>query len=125
VSSDTTSDLNASTFYTNNEVVETDYTLANFSGQISNNGPPTDLPANFDNFNPARTTFQNVLTFNEDNELEDTFNMGGCLGCHGIAQVQKGTDFSFILSNGRVPVPETPNVDPPGTTNPAPLATQP
>ena len=45
-----------------------------------------------------------------------------CLGCHGIAQVQKGTDFSFILANGRVPVPETPDVDPPGTTNPTPLA---
>jgi hypothetical protein len=121
VSSDTSSDLNASTFYTNNEVVETDYTLANFSGQISDTGPPTDLPANFDNFNPARTTFQNVLTFDENNELEGTFNMGGCLGCHGIAQVQKGTDFSFILSGGRVPVPETPDIDPPGTTNPAPL----
>ncbi len=122
VSSDTTSDLNAATFYTNNEVVETDYTLANFSGQISGTGPPTDQPANFDNFNSARTTFQNVLLFNDSNELVDTFNMGGCLGCHGIAQVEKGTDFSFILSGGRVPVPETPDIDPPGTTNPAPLA---
>jgi hypothetical protein len=121
VVSDTSSDLNASTFYLNNEVVETDYTLANFSGQISDTGPPTDLPANFDRFNPERTTFQNVLLFDDNNELTDTFNMGGCLGCHGIAQVNKGTDFSFILSNGRVAVPETPDVDPPGTTNPAPL----
>jgi hypothetical protein len=121
VVSGTTSDLNESTYYTNNEVVETDYTLANFSGQISNPGPPTDLPANFDGFNPARTTFQNVLLFDENNELTETFNMGGCMGCHGVAQVNKGTDFSFILSNGRVAVPETPEVDPPGTTNPAPL----
>ncbi len=120
VVSDTTSDLNESTFYTNNEVVETDYTLANFSGQISPEGPPTNLPANFDGFNPDRTTFQNVLLFDDHNNLVDTFNMGGCLGCHGIAQVNKGTDFSFILSGGRVPVPETPDVDPPGTTNPMP-----
>jgi hypothetical protein len=116
-----TSNMSAATFFTSNVVVETDYTLANFLGRISNAGPPTSLPANFDHFNPARTTFQNVLLFNGDHELENTFNMGGCLGCHGIAQVQNGTDFSFILSGGRVPVPETPNVDPPGTTNPAPV----
>jgi hypothetical protein len=24
--------------------------------------------------------------------------MGGCMGCHGNAQVTKGTDFSFILA---------------------------
>ena len=118
----TTGDLNESTFYNNNEVVETDYTLANFSGQISAEGPPTNMPANFDGFDPTRTTFQNVLVFDEDNELSETFNMGGCLGCHGIAQVDSGTDFSFILSGGRVPVPETPDVDPPGTTNPQPRA---
>ena len=58
----------------------------------------------------------------EFHSLSKTFNMGGCLGCHGIAQVDKGTDFSFILSGGRVPVPETPDVDPPGTTNPQPRA---
>jgi hypothetical protein len=121
VVSDTTSDLNESTYYTNNEVIETDYTLANFSGQISDPGPPTNLPPNFEGFNPDRTTFQNVLLFDENNELTDTFNMGGCLGCHGVAQVNKGTDFSFILANSRVAVPETPDVDPPGTTNPAPL----
>jgi hypothetical protein len=115
-----TSDVSFVTFYTANVVVETDITLANFSGRISNAGPSTNLPANFDHFN-GRTTFQNVLLFNDDHELESTFNMGGCLGCHGIAQVQNGTDFSFILSGGRVPVPETPNVDPPGTTNPAPV----
>ncbi|MDN5851230.1 MAG: hypothetical protein L0K86_00025 [Actinomycetia bacterium] len=115
----TTSDLNESTFFTNNEVVETDYTLANFSGRISNEGPATDLPANFAAFNPDRTTFQNVLVFDENNKLSETYNMGGCMGCHGNAQLV-GTDFSFILSGGRVPVPETPDVDPPGTTNAQP-----
>jgi hypothetical protein len=124
VMSGTTSDTNESTYYLNNEVVETDYTLANFSGQISAEGPPTNIPANFNNFNPERTTFQNVLVFNNNNELIQTFNMGGCMGCHGIAQVTKGTDFSFILGHGRVAVPETPDVDPPGTTNPQPRAVE-
>jgi hypothetical protein len=122
VDAGTSSDTNESTYYTNNEVVETDFTLGTFSGQISNPGPPTNLPPNFNVFNPARTTFQNVLVFDDSNTLTETFNMGGCLGCHGNAQVTKGTDFSFITSNSRVPVPETPDVDPPGTTNPAPLA---
>jgi hypothetical protein len=124
VMSGTTSDMNASTYYLNNEVVETDYTLANFSGQVSAEGPPTNMPANFNDFNPERTTFQNVLLFNANNELVDTFNMGGCMGCHGIASVTKGTNFSFILGHGRVAVPETPDVDPPGTTNPQPRAVE-
>ncbi len=120
VVSGTTSDQNELTYYNNNEVVETDYTLSHFSGQVSVEGPPTDLPPNFDSFEPDRTTFQNVLLFDGNNELTETFNMGGCLGCHGIAQVDSGTDFSFILSHGRVELPEAPTVDEAGTTNPQP-----
>jgi len=33
-------------------------------------------------------------------------NMGGCMGCHGNAQVA-GFDFSFILKGGNVRAPET------------------
>jgi hypothetical protein len=36
-------------------------------------------------------------------------NMGGCMGCHGNAQVTKGTDFSFILAAGLTRHPETPS----------------
>ena len=36
-------------------------------------------------------------------------NMGGCMGCHGNAQVSKGTDFSFILAEGPAPNPDTPS----------------
>ena len=36
-------------------------------------------------------------------------NMGGCMGCHGNAQVSKGTDFSFILAEGYTTSPETPS----------------
>jgi hypothetical protein len=35
--------------------------------------------------------------------------MGGCMGCHGNAQVSKGTDFSFILAEGYTTSPETPS----------------
>jgi hypothetical protein len=46
--------------------------------------------------------------------------MGGCMGCHGNAQL-KGTDFSFILKGGRVAKgPEASGVTTPGATNPAP-----
>ena len=27
-------------------------------------------------------------------------SMGGCQGCHGVAQGALGTDFSFLLDNG-------------------------
>ncbi|MFL5337171.1 MAG: hypothetical protein ACJ8H8_29355, partial [Geminicoccaceae bacterium] len=36
-------------------------------------------------------------------------NMGGCMGCHGNAQVTGGTDFSFILFEGFTRQPETPS----------------
>lgn len=120
VTSGTRSDQNESTYYLANSVIETDYSLSHLSGQVVPEGPPTDMPANFDMFDPDRTTFQNVLLFDADNELVETFNMGGCMGCHGNAQGKKGTDFSFILSGGRVAVPETPGVDDAGTTNPMP-----
>jgi len=37
--------------------------------------------------------------------------MGGCQGCHGVAQVTLGTDFSFLLDNNGKPVlgPDTIN----------------
>ena len=108
-----------SVFYLSDIVIETDYTLQQFSGRIDSTGPPTDLPPNFDNFNPQRQTYQNVLTFDNDT-LHDTFNMGGCMGCHGVAQLG-GNDFSFILGGGRVAEPDAPGVTPPGTSNPTPI----
>jgi hypothetical protein len=40
--------------------------------------------------------------------------MGGCMGCHGNAQVA-GFDFSFILREGFFAAPETPSaLDGPG-----------
>ena len=117
------SERGEATFYLNNIVIETDYTLQNLNGGIYTNseipasGPPTNFPPNFQDFNPSRVTKQNVLTFDEDGNLTNTYNMGGCMGCHGGAQFS-GTDFSFILSQGRViNGPEAPGVTTPGATN--------
>jgi hypothetical protein len=115
---------NDATFHLANSVIETDYTLQNFSGRIASNGAPTDLPANFDDFDAARTTFQNILAFDEAGNLTSTYNMGGCMGCHGNAQLA-GSDFSFILLGGRVAQPEAPTVTEPGTSNPYPQLTVP
>ena len=85
-------------FYQANIVVETNYTLQQFLGRIAGNGAPTSLgglpPPNV--VTPAPHGFVGV-------------NMGGCMGCHGNAQVTGGADFSFILSEGYTRSPETPS----------------
>lgn len=72
---DRTSDNN---YFMANYVIESGLTLTNFHGSFS------------DPFNEAIT---NVIA--DGKEL----NMGGCMGCHGRAQVS-GTDFSFLLDKG-------------------------
>jgi hypothetical protein len=104
-------------YYLANIMVETDYALQHFSGRLDA-GLKTDYPANFNLFN-ASETYQNTLTFDQGGGLTDTANMGGCMGCHGVAQLG-GNDFSFVLGGGRVTVPEAPEITPPGTSNPAP-----
>ncbi|HSR52260.1 MAG TPA: hypothetical protein VLV83_15645 [Acidobacteriota bacterium] len=84
----------AATYYLANIVVETDYNLQVFSGQqqpasqdssitFVNNGLITDF--NLDG-TPYFNTYYNG----------SAFNMGGCMGCHGVAQ-DNGSDFSFIF----------------------------
>jgi len=50
----------------------------------------TASPPNFTN--PRNQA--NVLDEAQDNQ---TFSVGGCQGCHGVAQTQVGTDFSFLF----------------------------
>jgi len=94
------------TYYQSNSVVETDYTLQNFSTAIFYNpatgasGSPTDYSTrNQPNPEPV---FPNTYA------QKTAYSMGGCMGCHGNAQVVAGTDFSFILAGGRVTHPDTP-----------------
>jgi hypothetical protein len=60
-----------------NAVVESDSTLANFRG--SGIGTPHNSKPN--------------ILYRGNNQI----SMGGCQGCHGVAQVTLGTDLSFLL----------------------------
>jgi hypothetical protein len=86
-----------------NEVVETDYNLQVFSGGFQPD--PTDPampPRNLNlitDWNRDGTRFFNTYFQGKPN------NMGGCMGCHGNAQV-KGADFSFLVLGQRVQGPE-------------------
>ncbi|WP_051953465.1 hypothetical protein [Methylocapsa aurea] len=92
---------NAATFFQANGVVETDFTLQNFSGRLSG-GASTDFPAG-----GVLPNFKNTHLFSERPAMVHAFNMGGCQGCHANAQLG-GTDFSFILDgNGFQPAPDT------------------
>lgn len=83
VQSDPTIDSTGFSFYLANYVIESDSTLANFHG--SSIGSPHDLG-------------NNVLLNGQ------YFSMGGCQGCHGVAQITGGTDFSFLLDTVGKPV---------------------
>ena len=87
------SDQSAFSFFLANYVIESDSTLASFQG--SSIGNPHDQ---------------------KDNILLDGnyFSQGGCQGCHGVAQITLGTDFSFLLDTVGKPVvsPDIPNMLP-------------
>ena len=105
------------TYYQANIVVETDYDLQTFSGTFQPYKYPDGTPiasldagsgvliTDFDiTGNPAKNVYYNG----------NAFNMGGCMGCHGNAQVGGG-DFSFILTSPgyfnlapEIPGPEQP-----------------
>jgi hypothetical protein len=88
-------------FFQANIVVETNYTLQQFKGRIANSGAPTVVGS------PP----PNVFTPTSLPPGVAGVNMGGCMGCHGNAQVTQGTDFSFILAGNTttVPNPDTPS----------------
>ncbi len=79
---DRTSDNN---YFMANYVIESDLKLTNFHGSFGD---------------PFNDTIQNVAC------NKRSYNMGGCQGCHGQAQLSFGTDFSFLLDEGAgKPVP--------------------
>ena len=88
-SSDSTATPN---FFLSNYVVESDYTLNHFNG--SGIGTPHDHKANL--------LYKGHF-----------LSMGGCQGCHGVAQKTLGTDFSFLLDTVGKPVlsPDISNVN--------------
>jgi hypothetical protein len=78
-----TNDVNSFSFFLANYVVESDSTLANFRG--SGIGTPHDGKPN--------TLYRGQF-----------LTMGGCQGCHGVAQQKLGTDFSFLLDSVGKPI---------------------
>jgi hypothetical protein len=104
----------AATFYQSNDVVETNYNLQFFSGRLvdSTGG---QLMSDYATSSTAAkpVPFENVFYLKTKNGSSvATYNMGGCMGCHGNAQ-QSADDFSFILNVGRNDAPET--LPPPST----------
>jgi len=76
-------DFNSFNFFLSNYVVESDPTLADFHG--SGIGSPHDHQPN---------TYTNGKAV----------SMGGCQGCHGVAQKTFGEDFSFLLDTFSKPI---------------------
>lgn len=106
----------AATFYTSNIVVETDYTLQNHSGgpETHTGAAPSDLSLNFTDLPqpPAEPTYKNTYLLGPDRTLRARYNMGGCMGCHGLTQIVAGSDFSYILFESSVKSPEFPETAP-------------
>jgi hypothetical protein len=95
----------AAVFFQANIVVETNYTLQQFQGRIAAPpvaGAPTAVVV-------PGVPPPNVVTPAQTPPGLVAVNMGGCMGCHGNAQVAKGSDFSFILAEGITQAPETPS----------------
>lgn len=115
----------SSNFYQANAVVESNTNLQTFSGmfqpsfvdsatgaKVSRPGTITDWCA-INNLGPGCTAngpFYNVLNAGHG------FNMGGCMGCHGNAQVT-GSDFSFILGASPYGNPTVQVADPQSAPN--------
>ncbi|WP_157821980.1 hypothetical protein [Tenacibaculum sp. Bg11-29] len=79
-------------YYLANNVIETDYTLRRFTGAFANK---TGI----------------LLHFSNVNKKGKKVSMGGCMGCHGNAQAG-GNDFSFLLGDGPIKMPDTLGVPP-------------
>lgn len=88
-------------YYQANEVVESNYNLQVFSGQFQPgvSSYNRDVSNLITDYNTDGSVFKNTY-YNGSGYL-----MGGCMGCHGNAQV-RGGDFSFIFLVGPVRAPD-------------------
>jgi hypothetical protein len=80
---DMTNKNDNSSFFLSNIVIETNEELQNFTGELAGNTKDA----------------QNIWAKGTH------LNMGGCMGCHGVAQ-SKGADFSFLLVGAPFAAPE-------------------
>jgi hypothetical protein len=100
------------TYYTANIVIESDYDLQMFSGSFQQGTQNsanvvvslTD-PVQEKDINNLITDFSLDGSEYRNMKYEGiTYNMGGCMGCHGNVQAV-GSDFSFLLFKGSVDSP--------------------
>lgn len=82
-SANMTNKNDSSSFFLANIVIETNEELQNFTGKLAGN------------------TKDDKNTWSGGKNL----NMGGCMGCHGVAQ-SNGADFSFLIANAPFTAPE-------------------
>jgi hypothetical protein len=89
--------------YVANLLLETNRGLQQFQGQPPGQTPNSNfkgngVPINYEYFSPTASN----MSFSGKAK-----NMGGCMGCHGVAQTQ-GFAFSFVLQDGdKGTVPDT------------------
>lgn len=100
-------------YYLANSVIETDYSLGKFTGDLVNGVPANLKETTGANGQKQVSEYYNtrLLPFQEGtakNILSNEMRMGGCGGCHAFAAT-KGTDFSFALLGGNVKKPEPVN----------------
>jgi hypothetical protein len=91
------------TFYTSNEVVETNPALAQFSGRIDS------ASGNATNYQGTKVV-KNTYVVQPDGSING-YTMGGCMGCHGQVGQKQGGDFSVLLANGRIKSPDPIDID--------------
>lgn len=97
---------NVATFYQANSVVESNFTLQNFSGRLAQGGATgtkSDYASQFGG--AANVSIPGLFYRSVGAGTATGYDMGGCMGCHGTAQ-RDGGDFSFILLGGAVSLPE-------------------
>jgi hypothetical protein len=93
-------------YYLSNSLVETNMILSAFSGQFNSTAGDglsiTDFYAKAQTYTDKNTGMS--TTKNVGNPFYNVYvpggpyNMGGCMGCHGNATVNNGTDASFIAA---------------------------
>ena len=97
------------TFFLANEVVETNTSLQHFSGGLLFDGTISDYYTTKQAHYNKGDYIKNTYVVNNDKNNKTTissYNMGGCMGCHGSQGQKNGGDFSVLLANGRVLYPE-------------------
>ena len=73
-----------------------DYYLANIVTESSQPGVQLFTGGTSGPKNNTFTNIRNQLNTRDAAQGGKLFNMGGCQGCHGVAQTQGGQDFSFL-----------------------------